>query len=99
MSAQLEDPNPPNRTLAFTFSDQVRHQDAFIGVLPVMGNPLGLDLGWQYMQENWEQIVKRFGGSFQLGRMIGGLANYTSANKAAEIEAFFAKNKVWHGMA
>ncbi|XP_048768229.2 aminopeptidase N-like [Ostrea edulis] len=65
------------RYLSYAFDDtKIRRQDARSAVLAVIYNPLGRDLGWNYLQRNWKHITEVYamsGGN--INRILGGLAS------------------------
>lgn len=82
------------RTLAMTFSEEVRSQETFRIIDGVFANPMGRDLAWQYVQENWQIILKKYGsGGHMLPRFIEPAGIFASEEKAAEVKRFFRKNK------
>lgn len=82
-------------TLKFGFDPElVRSQDIFYVLSTVQANRHGAELAWKHVQESWDGIVKRFGGSFMISRIVQGLqSSFADEAHAAEIEAFFAKNE------
>jgi aminopeptidase N len=79
-------------TLRFAFSNDMRSQDRSRGVSYVWGNPVGRDLAWSFVRENWEYIQKTYGGGHLYARFIQPAAFFTDSKKALEIEEFFKKN-------
>eukprot|EP00455_Lapot_gusevi_P056982 TRINITY_DN957_c0_g2_i1.p1 TRINITY_DN957_c0_g2~~TRINITY_DN957_c0_g2_i1.p1 ORF type:complete len:901 (+),score=360.58 TRINITY_DN957_c0_g2_i1:141-2705(+) len=77
------------RALEFAFSDQVRSQDAVFVVEAIAANKLGSEIVWQYLQNNWPTMTQRFGGMFLMARLVKVTQNFSSHDKANEIEAFF----------
>lgn len=77
------------RAWDFALSDKVRGQDVFIGITNLIDNRHGANMAWQLIKENWDTFVRRFGSSFQLGRMIKSFTTFSSIDKANELETFF----------
>ncbi len=79
------------RTLKFSLSDEVRGQDTPLAVAGVATNPLGRDLAWDFLRENWQEFDARYGqGGFIIARIVSiATEDFTTLEKAAEVEAFF----------
>ncbi|XP_017104425.2 glutamyl aminopeptidase isoform X1 [Drosophila bipectinata] len=71
----------------------VRRQDYFTLLGYISQNPVGQSLVWDYVRENWEQLVERFGiNERTLGRLIPTItARFSTQTKLEEMEQFFAK--------
>ena len=65
------DPKILEKVCAFAMSKEVRIQDT-VGILSSVGvNPLGRDIWWNFMQNNWKTLVSRYGeGGLTLGRAV-----------------------------
>ncbi len=81
------------KTLALTFSSDVRAQDAFKATYVMAGNPYGINVVWNYIKDHWNQIEERFGGGHLFARFISPFSRFTTLNQAEELEEFFKKNK------
>lgn len=92
--AQFKQPELATRTLEFGLSDDVRAADSIRPVLGVVMNRYHGELGWKFIQDNWETITKRYGQGGHLLTYfvdaVGGVFN--TMDKAREIEEFFSKN-------
>lgn len=78
--------------LEFGFSSEVRSQDMMYVIAGVAGNPLGRDVAWKFLQENWQEFKDRYhGGAISLfSRVIGMVTSqFVHEEKACEIEEFF----------
>lgn len=81
------------KTLQFALSKDVRFQDAAGIITQVAGNPMGLNLTWQFIRKNWPILQKRYAGvHFMFSRLIKSLAGFNKVKYAKEIEYFFQKN-------
>lgn len=71
----------------------VRGQDYFSCLTNIASNPIGEPIVWDYVRENWQKLVDRFGlNERYLGRLIPGIsARFTTKTKLDEVKAFFAK--------
>ena len=85
------DPDVLRRTLEFALSDEVRGQDTPLAVAGVALNPLGRDLAWDFLREKWAEFDRRYGqGGFIIARIVSITTDdFTTLEKAAEVEAFF----------
>jgi puromycin-sensitive aminopeptidase len=84
------------RTLDFALSEEVRTSDVPFPVGSVSSNPVGRDVAWKYLKDNWATFDKKFGGGlFIITSIVGTCTNYfTTEEKAKDIEAFFAAHPV-----
>ncbi|XP_055901791.1 uncharacterized protein LOC129938333 [Eupeodes corollae] len=73
--------------------NNVRGQDYFTCLQYIARNPVGQSLVWDYVRENWEKLVERFGiNERYLGRLIPAITGrFTTNQKLEEMEIFFAK--------
>ncbi|XP_033233199.1 glutamyl aminopeptidase isoform X2 [Drosophila pseudoobscura] len=71
----------------------VRRQDYFTLLGYISVNPVGQSLVWDYVRENWEQLVDRFGiNERTLGRLIPTItARFYTQTKLEEMQHFFEK--------
>uniref|UniRef100_A0A1B0DFZ5 ERAP1-like C-terminal domain-containing protein n=1 Tax=Phlebotomus papatasi TaxID=29031 RepID=A0A1B0DFZ5_PHLPP len=83
-----------NRFISLCWDEKnVRGQDYFSAMISIASNRIGQNLVWDYVRENWENYVKRFGlNERYLGRMIPAITRRFNTNtKLEEMKAFFAK--------
>lgn len=89
--AQFKQPELATRTLKFGLSDEVRAADSIRPVLGVVMNRYTNEIGWKFIQDNWDTIVKRYGQGGHLLTyfvdVIGG--TFCTTDKAAEVKEFF----------
>lgn len=71
----------------------VRSQDYFACLTAIADNPIGESIVWEYVRENWQNLVNRFGlNERYLGRLIPNIVdNFSTNTKLNEVKAFFAK--------
>lgn len=82
------------KTLSFTISSKVRDQDAPFLISMVWQNTNGKDLTWDFVKENWNIILKKYGeGGHFLSRLISPVGNHTSKKDLKDIQNFFSKNE------
>ncbi|RZC34917.1 glutamyl aminopeptidase [Asbolus verrucosus] len=72
----------------------IRSQDYFTLLQYIASNPIGTPLVWDYVRENWPQLVDRFTlNDRYLGRLIPSITSRFLANvKIDEMQHFFAKH-------
>ncbi|XP_044726491.1 glutamyl aminopeptidase-like [Chrysoperla carnea] len=83
-----------SRYLTLAWNPQyVRRQDYVTTLTSISGNPIGTQLVWDYVRDNWDAIVKEFGlNDRYLGRMIPDITeSFTNERKLNEMKDFFAK--------
>ncbi|XP_015590291.1 glutamyl aminopeptidase isoform X2 [Cephus cinctus] len=71
----------------------IRAQDFFSCMINIAGNPVGTPLVWDWIRENWGQLVKRYTlNDRYLGKLIPSITNsFSSELKLEEMKAFFQK--------
>ena len=79
-------------SINFAFSDKVKSQDSFKGIAFVWGNPLGREIAWNFLKEHWQEIVEKYEGGHLFSRFVSPASNFTTYEKAGEVEEFFRKN-------
>ncbi|KAH1002212.1 hypothetical protein HUJ04_008323 [Dendroctonus ponderosae] len=80
------------QVLEFAMSDEVRTQDKVFVIVSASVNCKGRDLAWDFFKDNWPKINKIFKG-YLLTRLVKHLTeNFTSEERALEVEAFFQEH-------
>jgi puromycin-sensitive aminopeptidase len=75
-------------------SSEVRSQDTVFVIGGVAANPKGRELAWKFVQEKWDELFVRYDGGFLLSRLVQTTTgDFTTEEKAKEVEAFFAVHK------
>ncbi|XP_055377192.1 aminopeptidase A-like [Condylostylus longicornis] len=90
--AAIEDTVILNKFIALAWDEKnVRRQDYFTCLQIISSNPIGESLVWDYVRENWENFVDRFGlNERYLGNMIPGITSrFATQVKLKEMKAFF----------
>ncbi len=81
------------KTLAFIMSEHVRTQDTPHLLAIVWQNNYGRDLTWQFVKNNWEIFLKKYGeGGHFLSRLLSPLGGHTNIKDLNDAEKFFKKN-------
>ncbi|CAF1182544.1 unnamed protein product [Adineta steineri] len=94
LTAMGQSLNPASieKTLQFVFEgDNVRMQDAYIGIAGCASSRVGRDIVWKFLQKNWTKLVERFGESsvFLIYFVESCLSNFADEKLVSEIESFF----------
>jgi puromycin-sensitive aminopeptidase len=71
----------------------VRVEDASGLLYAIACNPIGTHLFWDFMKKRWTTILENFEGAFCLPKIVGALAQFNADSQAAEVAAFYKKNK------
>jgi aminopeptidase N/puromycin-sensitive aminopeptidase len=89
----FRDPVLEKRALDYAVSGQVRNQDAtsFIATELIVRDTQ--DFAWQYVQDHWEKVSAQF-TTFGGANVVAGTGGFCSADRIAQITAFFAAHKV-----
>jgi len=88
------DPALLAKTLDFALSAEVRSQDAVFVLGAVASNPKGRELAWQFIQNRWAELTKKYEGGFLLSRLVSLPSEFASEQKAKEVEEFFKAHPV-----
>ncbi|MBI1973157.1 M1 family metallopeptidase [Candidatus Woesearchaeota archaeon] len=86
------------KTLEYSLSPVIRHQDSPVGAARVARNPFGRELAWKFFKENWDEYNKRYGagGHIMEGLISAITAGFTTLEKKQEVKTFFDKHAVPH---
>ncbi|KAG0149414.1 hypothetical protein CROQUDRAFT_74268 [Cronartium quercuum f. sp. fusiforme G11] len=89
LSAPLKD-ELVERSLKFILSGEVKEQDFMYFFTGLSRNKASRRKLWCFLQDNFDELMKRFKGNFSVGRLIGlAFGSFTSAEDAIEVEKFF----------
>ncbi|KAL4304418.1 hypothetical protein GQ457_10G001810 [Hibiscus cannabinus] len=84
------DPAIVLEVLKFSLSPEVRSQDAIYGLRV---SKEGREVAWTWLKDNWDYIVKTFGG-FLISRFVSEIVSpFASFEKVKEVEEFFASRE------
>ena len=79
--------------LSRSLGDEVRSQDAMAVIVQAAGNKAGRDLTWQFVQDNWQELDRRYGkGGFAIMRIVGTTGAFTTMARHDEVERFFTEH-------
>ncbi len=91
--ANFHDPALLRRALDYATSGQVRNQDsAFFFVIALRSRDTR-PIAWDYMQKNWEKVHAQL-TPLVGGVLVGSTGSFCTADKAQEIQSFFAAHPV-----
>ena len=80
-------------TLERALSSRVRSQDTITVVAGVAANPAGREPAWEFVKSNWAEFDRRYGGGgFGLMRLVSIVNSFTTEERMADVERFFADN-------
>jgi aminopeptidase N len=77
------------RTIDFTFSADVRTQDAGHVLAAVIATEGGLDQAWPILRDRWSEVTRKVSPFFGLTGLVGALGSGCDAGLAEEIRRFF----------
>ncbi|CCE62808.1 hypothetical protein TPHA_0D01680 [Tetrapisispora phaffii CBS 4417] len=88
---RFNDPQLIQRTLGYLLDGTVLNQDIYIPMGGLRGHKEGIIALWKWMQENWDELVKRLPpGLSMLGSvLVVGTSGFTSLESVKDIETFF----------
>jgi puromycin-sensitive aminopeptidase len=84
------------KTLEKTLNGEIRTQNAPYVVRTVMLNPWGRELAWNFMKENWDQMMKTF-PEVMITRMCEGVTGLISEDLLLDVQSHFERNEVKQG--
>jgi aminopeptidase N len=87
-------PELRDRTLKFALSTDARTQDAPQLIAALMASEASQDATWEFVKNQWPELTARFGTFQGIPAIVGGLSNFCSADRSAEIKRFFAAHPV-----
>jgi aminopeptidase N len=83
-------------TLESTLTPAVRGQDLDV-FINLMSNPASQNLTWDFMRQNFDEILKKTGGGLGgVGVFLDGAQSFCSTQKANEVQQFFEQHP-FHG--
>jgi puromycin-sensitive aminopeptidase len=73
-----------------SLGNEVRAQDTPLVIVQTAMNKVGRDLTWQFIQENWEELDRRYGkGGFAIMRLVSVTGAFTTMERHDEVRDFF----------
>ena len=93
--SRFQDTGLLNETLERALSPRVRSQDTITVVGAVAANFRGREPAWQFVKDNWAEFDRRYGGGgFGLMRLVSICSSFTTEERRADVENFFAEHPV-----
>ena len=90
---QFNDIKLLEKTLSFAISKEVKDQDAPFLIAATWNNKVGLDLTWQFIKNNWDMILNKYGGNgLLISKFMYLLGNHTTLKDLRDAKSFFSKN-------
>jgi aminopeptidase N len=93
---RFEDPKLLQHTLDYAISPDVRSQDAMQLITGVLRNPAGQTVGWKFVQQHWNAVVKAGGPSAGV-RVVGATNSFCDAHMRDQVVDFFTAHEVEGG--
>jgi len=90
----LQNQNLIKKVIHFAMSEKVRDNDRWMIFDSISSNSkIGREMGWNYIRSNWKELHHKYKGMFLISRLVKGTCeNFSSYEKAAEVEEFFREN-------
>ncbi|XP_055870473.1 puromycin-sensitive aminopeptidase-like [Biomphalaria glabrata] len=83
------------QTLNFALSDKVRNQDTVATLAGATWTLQGRQLVWKFVQENWQELYRRYSTSTMMSRLIKVITDgVCCAETAKQMENFFKAHQV-----
>ena len=92
--ASFRDPALITRTQQFAVSPDVRSQDAGMLLIQLLSSSATQESTWALVKAEWPAIIARLGTFQGVPAIVYGLGAFCSAERAAEIKAFFDAHPV-----
>jgi len=81
------------RTLLYAVSDQVRNQDTWVLITPLLARRATQDLAWEYVMQHWAAIEQKATASSGL-RIVEATSAFCTVERRDEVASFFAAHRV-----
>jgi aminopeptidase N/puromycin-sensitive aminopeptidase len=92
--AWFGDPALVRRTLDFALSPAVRTQDTGGLIGNLMVRPASQEMAWEFVQRNWDTIVRTLGEFQGIPEIVQSLGAFCSSARAAEVRSFFETHRI-----
>ena len=80
------------RSLKFSYTKDVRLQDAFLLPAMISSNPAGMGMIWEWTKENWQFLLKKHDvGTHMMDRFVENLSSTCTTKRRKDIAAFFSR--------
>ena len=82
------------QTLTFSMTPAVRTQDTGTLLAGLFARPWAREAAWEFTKSQWPALTQRLGTFQGIPTIVGSLGSFCSAEKAADVRQFFARNPV-----
>jgi len=76
--------------LDYIMTDKVRSQDIVFPLRNLGANPYTKLIAWEFTQENWDVLFKKFDGGFHMAHVAKVPSNFITRERADQVEKFFS---------
>ena len=90
---QFTDPALVRRTIAYATSGEVRNQDSWNLLTPLLARPETRAVAWEYMKQHWDKVQAQLTVASG-ARVVGATGSFCSVEDHADVQAFFAAHPV-----
>jgi aminopeptidase N len=90
----FKEPALVRRTLDYSMSSAIRTQDTGALLGSLLLRPWSREMAWEFVQGNWQTIVKNLGEFQGIPAIVESLGGFCSAERAGGIRAFFEKHPI-----
>ena len=81
------------KSLDFSVSEDVRHQDSVYMIGRIAANNLGRDLAWQFFKDNFPMLKERYKSGFMLSHLVQSVSErFVTDEQADMVQKFFEEN-------
>ena len=90
---RIPDPELISDMLKRSLTEDVRSQDTVSVVGAVSANPKGKAPAWDFLKDNWDTFMERYGhGGFMLMRLVGLPRGFTTRDRLDEVREFYTSH-------
>lgn len=90
--ANFENTDLLAETLNKSLSDVRAHETVSV-ISFAAGNPIGREMTWQFVKDNWEELDRRYGdGGFAFMRLVAITSGFTTEEMREDVERFFSNH-------
>jgi aminopeptidase N/puromycin-sensitive aminopeptidase len=90
---RFEAPELVMRTLLYAVSDEVRNQDTWMLITPLLARRTTQGLAWEFVQQHWAAIEHKATESSDL-RIVEAAGSFCTAERRDEVASFFREHAV-----
>ncbi len=90
---RFQSPELVMRTLLYAVSDEVRNQDTWTLITPLLARRATQDLAWEFVEQHWPAIERKATESTGT-RIVEATGSFCTAERRDEVASFFAEHAV-----